>query len=83
MRGTINLDYHITYIQPIILFNDGQPSKMLEQHLAQYLLYARCPAGYQHIRIWQVQTKCRSEVDFSLRTTISDAGSTSSDMSVV
>ena len=45
MRGTIRLDYHITDIQPIILFNDGQPSKMLEQHLAQYLLYARCPGG--------------------------------------
>ena len=42
MRGTIRLDYHITDIQPIILLNDGQPSKMLEQHLAQYL-YARCP----------------------------------------
>ena len=44
MRGTFRLDYHIADIEPIISFNDGQPSKMLKQHLAQYILYAMCPS---------------------------------------
>ena len=44
-RDNIRLDHHITDIQLIILFIDGQTSKMLEKHMAQNLLYARCPGG--------------------------------------
>ena len=66
------------------MFNDGQPSKMLEQHLVQYILYARYPGGIPAYLNLANSNQMWSEVDnFPLLTTISDAGPTSSDMSVV
>ena len=37
------------FIYGVVMFNDGQSSKMLEQHLAQYLYMLGGQEGYHHI----------------------------------